>query len=437
MEKQEILQATPPKGTRDFLPNEAALRDWAIGVIKKVYRDHGFTPIETPALENIKLLKRGEGGENLQLIFEILKRGDKLEKAVSGNGHQSDLSDLGLRFDLTVPLVRYYANNTNDLPVPFKAIQIGNVWRAERPQKGRYRQFTQCDIDIIGLKSHFAELDLLNASASALTAIGLTGFTIRINDRSYLQKIAAHCGFEESSWERVFIAIDKLDKIGIDGVKQELSQENYKQESINKLVQLFEKIEPLIKDTACNGTEQVEKMLSLLPDINGEEAIANLSEIVKALSLNKNNYSIVFDPTLVRGMGYYTGPIFEISVPGYNFSVAGGGRYDKMIGKFLGRDVPACGFSIGFERIITILQEKNFSQPDRPDLTALIYDQSRDNLESVMQAFLNLTDKGLKPSIIPRRKDLKKQLDQLLEQGFVNFSLFRGDPEAMELKDLK
>ncbi|MEZ4543798.1 MAG: ATP phosphoribosyltransferase regulatory subunit [Cyanobacteriota/Melainabacteria group bacterium] len=267
MAKQETLKATPPRGTRDFLPEEAALRDWACEKIKATYREHGFTPIETPALENIKLLKRGEGGENLQLIFEILKRGEKLEKAMSGNGQEPELSDLGLRFDLTVPLVRYYSNNANELPIPFKAVQIGNVWRAERPQKGRFRQFTQCDIDIIGLKSNFAELDLLNASSRALLALGLDGFTIRINDRRYLQDIARYCGFAEESWERVFIAIDKLDKIGLDGVKTELLQENPGQEkAVEKLGEIFNTTDELRSDTTISGSEQIEKMRGLLPD---------------------------------------------------------------------------------------------------------------------------------------------------------------------------
>jgi len=437
MAKQETLKATPPRGTRDFLPEEAALRDWACEKIKATYREHGFTPIETPALENIKLLKRGEGGENLQLIFEILKRGEKLEKAMSGNGQEPELSDLGLRFDLTVPLVRYYSNNANELPIPFKAVQIGNVWRAERPQKGRFRQFTQCDIDIIGLKSNFAELDLLNASSRALLALGLDGFTIRINDRRYLQDIARYCGFAEDSWERVFIAIDKLDKIGLEGVRTELLQENPGQEkAVEKLGEIFLSTDELRSDTTISGSEQIEKMRALLPDTASKELLDELSALIAAIDHNAEGYRIVFDPTLVRGMGYYTGPIFEISVPGYSFSVAGGGRYDRMIEKLLGREVPACGFSIGFERIITILQDRNFSAPDRPSLTALVYDPARDSLEAVMQAFKNLKEQGHKATLVPRRKDLKKQLDQLKEQNISKFCLFRGEPDNLEIKDL-
>lgn len=440
MSKQETLRATPAKGTRDILPDESALRDWATQVIKKTYREHGFTSIETPALENIDLLKRGEGGENLQLIFEILKRGEKLEKAVSGNGKQTELSDLGLRFDLTVPLVRYYANNVNDLPTPFKAIQIGNVWRAERPQKGRYRQFTQCDIDIIGLKSTFAELDLLNASTTALLSLGLEDFTLRINDRRYLQEIARFCGFDESSWERVFIAIDKLDKIGLKGVKEELGQVSHgSEEAIEKLSQLFTTISPLLEDTTSSGTQQVESMISTLPTPNDLECLQDLKALIEAVSKAGKNFKVVFDPTLVRGMGYYTGPIFEISAPGSKSSVAGGGRYDHMIGKFLGREVPACGFSLGFERIISILAEKNFSIPEKIELTALIYDQGRDSLTGVMEAFQKLkSDSGsANVSLVPRRKDMKKQLDQLKSQGLAKFCVFRGDPaDNLEVKNL-
>lgn len=434
--KQETIRSTPPKGTRDFLPDEACLRDWACDKIKETYREFGYSSIETPAIENIKLLKRGEGGENLQLIFEILKRGEKLEKATSGNGSEMDLSDFGLRFDLTVPLVRYYANNVNDLPTPFKAIQIGPVWRAERPQKGRYRQFTQCDIDIIGQKTRFAELDLLNASSCALKKLGLNDFTIRINDRAFLQEIARYCQFAEDSWDKVFIAIDKLDKIGIDGIKSELSSQNHSESSINKLLDLFSKVEPVLSDTTISGLDQVSVLKEALAVITNQEKIEELKELIGALSQNADGYSVKFDPTLVRGMGYYTGPIFEASVPGYNFSVAGGGRYDNMIGKFLGRDVPACGFSIGFERVITVLQETQSKAGYKPELLALIYDEKRDTYEPVMKALIELRKSGKKVSLMPKRKDLKKQLDQIKEQGVIKFCIFKGDPENLDIKEL-
>lgn len=436
MAKQETIRATPAKGTRDFLPKESLLRDWATDKIKETYRNFGFTVIETPALENIELLKKGEGGENLQLIFEILKRGDKLEKAISSNGSQLNLSDLGLRFDLTVPLVRYYANNVNELPTPFKSIQIGPVWRAERPQKGRYRQFTQCDIDIIGLKSSFAELDLLNATSSALVNLGLKGFTVRINDRAYLQELVKYFEFDELVWDKVFISLDKLDKIGLAGVKKELPTSN-SPEKTEKFWDLLDVYCNLMNDTSCSGIEQFKKLEEAIPqEVKEAGVLTNVKELVEAIEKHNSDFKVQFDPTLVRGMGYYTGPIFEVSVEGYGFSVAGGGRYDKMIGKFLGRDVPACGFSIGFERIVTILEDQNFQVPNSNNLTALIFDEKRDSVGPVMEAFAKLRMDDLAVSLVPKRKDLKKQLDHLKSQGISKFCIFRGDPQNLEIKDL-
>ncbi|MCA9803106.1 MAG: histidine--tRNA ligase [Cyanobacteria bacterium HKST-UBA02] len=425
------LKTTPARGTRDLLPAEVALRDWATQIIKHTYESFGFTRIETPAIENIDLLKRGEGGENLQLIFEILKRGEKLEAALKEG---SELSDLGLRFDLTVPLVRFYANNLNDLPNPFKAIQIGPVWRAESPQKDRYRQFTQCDIDVIGIKSAFAELDLLCATSEALLNLGFDGFTIRLNDRRLLTDLAIHCGFAQDRLDNVFITVDKLDKIGMDGVRKELLNNNHNPDSVDKLIAIYEPVAGI----KASGAEQAEKVLALMPENSESSYREELKELIACLSDSShgNRFSLVLDPTLVRGMGYYTGPIFEVTVPGFAHSVAGGGRYDHMVEKFLDREVSACGFSIGFERIISILQERGIGPGPREKLLALIYDQGRDRLTATMQAMTRLKSQNWAVSLVAKKKDLKKQIDQLAGQGYAAFCVFRGDPEDLQVKEL-
>lgn len=425
------LGSAPPSGMRDFLPAEVALRDWATAAIIRTYERFGFTRIETPALENINLLRRGEGGENLQLIFEVLKRGDKLEKELKCDSvNRLDLADLGLRFDLTVPLVRFYANNQGSLPSPFKSIQIGSVWRAESPQHGRYRQFTQCDIDIIGVKSEIAETELLQASATALLELGFNGFTIRINDRRILTELAEFCGFSEERFDSVFIAVDKLDKIGLAGVKAELGKDGHPHEAIEKLLDVLHRV----RDDQSGQLKEAHKYL---PHTLPEDVYRSLQSVIDAVTAqSQGRYDIKFDPTLVRGMGYYTGQIFEISCPGYSSSVGGGGRYDKMVGKFSGRDTPACGFSIGFERIINILQEKNFKPPTASEKIALICEPDRDSHCDILAAAAKLRDRASVVSIQVRKKDMKKQLDALLAQGFDSFCVYKGDVNALDVKPL-
>ncbi len=419
--------SAPASGMRDFLPNDAALRDWASGVILDVYERFGFTRIETPALEHINLLRRGEGGENLALIFEVLKRGEKLERELQNNPvDKNELADLGLRFDLTVPLVRFYSNNQGSLPTPLKAIQIGPVWRAESPQQGRFRQFTQCDIDIIGVKSELAEAELITATSAALLKLGFEDFIVRINDRRILTEIAEFCEFSEDRFESVFIALDKLDKIGLEGVRRELNAVSYSGEATDKLLNILELV---MKE---DDFEAVKKALpsTILPD-----AYTGLKNVLDAVTqASRGRYRIKFDPTLVRGMGYYTGQIFEISNPGYSSSIAGGGRYDKMVGKFSGRDTPACGFSIGFERIIAILTEKGFKPPRAERKIALICEPDRDPIANVLQAADGLREQGHIVCILPRKKDMKKQLDALLAQDFTHYCSYR--PDNLELKEL-
>ena len=419
------LGSAPASGMRDLLPADASLRDWASSVILRTYQQFGFTRIETPALEHINLLRRGEGGENLALIFEVMKRGDKLDRELNVSPiNRLELADLGLRFDLTVPLVRFYAHNQGTLPTPLKAIQIGPVWRAESPQQGRFRQFTQCDIDIIGVKSECAEMELIQATSTALMQLGFKDFTVRINDRRILTELAEFCEFSENRFEQVFIALDKLDKIGVEGVRKELKGLSHSGDEADRLISILEKIMP---------EDDFDKIKTGLPHTILPAVFDGLKNVIDGINATSGGaFKIKFDPTLVRGMGYYTGQIFEISAPGYTSSIAGGGRYDKMVGKFVGRDTPACGFSIGFERIISILSDSGFKPPTAAQKIALIFDPDRDPLKDVFSAAQKLRTDDVVVSLLPRKKDMKKQLDALVTQEYTHYCSFR--PDNVEVK---
>ena len=348
------LKKKPVTGMKDILPAEMEIRDYVIGLIKETYRSFGFSSIETPCVEHIENLCSKQGGDNEKLIFKILKRGEKLKLAEAKE--EADLVDGGLRYDLTLPLSRYYANHSNELPAPFKALQMGSVWRADRPQRGRYRQFMQCDIDILGEPSNLAEIELILATTSLLGKLDFNNFTIRINDRRFLKAMAAYSGFEEKDYDSVFITLDKMDKIGLDGVAAEMKENGYAEESVEKYLQLFKEITGDVEGVrACK-----EKLQGFLP----EDAADSLEMIITSVeSAKEADFRMLFDPTLVRGMSYYTGTIFEISMDEFGGSVGGGGRYDKMIGKFTGQDTPAVGFSIGFERIVMLLMERGYKVP--------------------------------------------------------------------------
>ena len=348
------LSKRPVTGMKDILPAEMQIRDYVIGLIKETYKGFGFTPIETPCVENIANLSSKQGGENEKLIFKIMKRGEKLnlETATCEN----DLTDSGLRYDLTVPLSRFYSNNAANLPKPFKALQIGPVWRADRPQKGRFRQFYQCDIAILGDATNLAEIELFLATTTLLGKIGFSGFNVRINDRRILKAMAKYSGFPESQFDEVFIILDKMDKIGLDGVAEELKKAGFEESSIQTYLKMFEELKSQENGIAYIGEK--------LKDVLEGDAANNLQQIVSAVEqTTKSSFQLSFDPTLVRGMSYYTGTIFEIEMEGFPGSVAGGGRYDEMVGKFTNMQTPACGFSIGFERIVTILLENGFEVP--------------------------------------------------------------------------
>ncbi len=414
------LSKKPVNGMKDILPEEMQIRDYVQQVIRETYRSFGFTPIETPCMENIANLSNKQGGENEKLIFKVMKRGEKLK--VKEAETEADLVDFGMRYDLTVPLVRYYANNANDLPSPFKSLQMGNVWRADRPQRGRYRQFMQCDIDIIGEPSNLAEIELILATTTTIGKLGFHNFEIKINERRILKAMAAYSGFPEEEFDTVFIILDKMDKIGLEGVAEELEKEGYAKESIDKYLALF------------NGVEQAQNGIRYLAgELEGfldPEVERNLMEIIDSVEAAKTaDFRMVFDPTLVRGMSYYTGTIFEISMPELGAACGGGGRYDKMVGKFTGNDVPACGFSIGFERIILLLMESGFTVPmQRPKVAYLIEKgYPAEKLTEVIAKAQEERVAGKQVLVVRMNKNKKFQKEKLAAEGYKELVEFYKD----------
>ena len=415
------LSKKPVNGMKDILPNEMQIRDYVINVIQETYAEFGFTRIETPCVENIANLSNKQGGENEKLIFKILKRGEKLNLETAQS--EADLVDGGLRYDLTVPLVRFYSNNGANLPNPFKALQIGPVWRADRPQRGRYRQFYQCDIDILGEPSNLAEIELILATTTTLGKLGFKGFEIRINERRILKAMAAYSGFAEEDYDSVFITLDKMDKIGLEGVEKELKEAGYGDENVDKYLYLFKGM-----DTAEDGfawlTEEIKDFLEA-------DVKENLGEIITSVEAVKNaDFKMVFDPTLVRGMSYYTGTIFEIAIPEFGGSCGGGGRYDKMVGKFTGNDVPACGFSIGFERIVLLLLESGYQIPNAKKKTAFLIEKGMptDRLCEVMKEAQEARANGEQILVSRMNKNKKFQKEQLMKEGYNDFKEFYKNP---------
>ena len=415
------LSKKPVTGMKDILPEEMQIRDYVISVIKETYGKFGFTSIETPCVENIENLSNKQGGENEKLIFKILKRGEKLNLETAES--EKDLVDSGLRYDLTVPLVRFYSNHANELPSPFKALQMGNVWRADRPQRGRYRQFMQCDIDILGEPSNLAEIELILATTTTLGKLGFKNFQIRINERRILKAMAAYSGFPEEAYDSVFITLDKMDKIGFAGVEAELLENGFAKESVDKYLSLFKGMEE-----ASDGLSYLSRELG---DFLDEEVKTSLQEIMESVGATKSSdFELVFDPTLVRGMSYYTGTIFEIAMPEFGGSCGGGGRYDKMVGKFTGNDVPACGFSIGFERIILLLMESGFKVPSQPGKVAYLIEKgiSSQELCKVIAQAQEERKEGLQVLVVRMNKNKKFQKEQLTKEGYTEFKEFYKNP---------
>lgn len=411
------MKATPLKGTRDYLPKEAQLRDYLQNIILETYRDAGFMRITTPIIEDAQNLDKSDGGENLNLIFKILKRGDKLTKALSSDPDEKSLCDMGLRYDLTLPLSRYYANNRNELMAPFKVIQMDRVYRAERPQKGRLREFMQCDIDIIGNASTDAEVELILTTTKALKRIGIDQFTVKINDRRILKSIFSYAGFAEEDNEKLAIIFDKLDKIGLEGVEKEMQDAAFDPEAISRFLSLFE-----------SGSLTIDTIASVC-DASYVNDVKHIMDTVKAAS--DNAFDIVFTPSLVRGQGYYTGTIFEVEAEGYSGACAGGGRYDNLIGKFLNEDIPAVGFSIGFERIFGILMEKEYTIPGQKKRIALFYNEE-DYIDALKEA--ETLRKNYMVSVFARPKKLGKFLGKLEAQEFDGYRVF-GEEDGIKMFD--
>ncbi len=414
------LSKKPVNGMKDILPEEMKIRDYVQGIIKETYRKFGFTSIETPCMENISNLTNKQGGDNEKLIFKVLKRGEKLNVAEATT--EEEVVDFGMRYDLTVPLVRYYSNNSAQLPSPFKALQMGSVWRADRPQRGRYRQFMQCDIDILGEPSNLAEIELILATTTTLGRIGFKGFEIRINDRQILKAMAAYSGFPEESYDSVFITLDKMDKIGLEGVKAELLENGFVAESVEKYLSLYQGLN--------DAKDKLSYLSDSLMDVLDASVIDGLREIIDSVSTTKNaEFEMVFDATLVRGMSYYTGTIFEIAIPEFGGSCGGGGRYDKMVGKFTGQDVPACGFSIGFERIIMLLMESGFKIPGEDKKVAYLIEKgvSGQALCEVIAKAQEARKDGQQVLVARMNKNKKFQKEQLTAEGYEEFVEFYKD----------
>ncbi|WP_411721524.1 histidine--tRNA ligase [Mycetocola sp.] len=419
---------TPPRGMRDFLPRDKARREHALGIIRSVYSRFGFDEIETPVVEDFARLHSGLGGDNEKLAFNVLKRGLTPEDAVSAaeSGSLDSLADLGLRFDLTVPLARFYATHRAELPPVFRAVQIAPVWRAERPQKGRYRQFMQCDIDIIGEAGPLAEIELISATSAALSALGLTGCRVRINDRRLLTGMLDAFGFVPAEHPGVLITVDKLDKIGTAGVLAELREREATPEAVNRLEEFFARPTP---EDQLFGEAQIRSQLPLGVD---DSVIAELT-MIGAAAAHADSTPVIFDPFLVRGMGYYTGPIFEIEHPGLGYSLGGGGRYDGMIGRFLGQDVPATGFSIGFERVVDLLE---LTEDASSDSLVLVYD--RDVAPAALVGLKSeLITSGKRVRLEKRVKNLKALLDRVTGEGFTAFAFVTASTASAAELDLK
>ena len=400
---------------KDILPKEMAIRNYVMNMIRETYGTFGFSAIETPCVEHIENLCSKQGGENEKLIFKIMKRGEKLKLDTAKT--ENDLTDSGLRYDLTVPLSRYYSNNANELPAPFKALQMGNVWRADRPQRGRFRQFMQCDIDILGEPTYLAEIELVLATTTLLGKLDFHNFTIRINDRRILKAMAQYSGFPAESFDTVFIILDKMDKIGIEGVAEELEKEGFAKESIDTYLGLFREI--------TNDVEGVRYIKEKLSDVLEAGIAEDLETIINTVeSVKTADFKMSFDPTLVRGMSYYTGPI--ISMDEFGGSVGGGGRYDEMIGKFTGNNTCACGFSIGFERIVMLLLERGYEIPTKNGKKAYLIEKNKpaDKLLNILKQATEERSAGTQINISIMKKNKKFQKDQLAADGYTEYVEF-------------
>lgn len=407
------MKTTAVKGMNDYLPNEVALREYMQRTIQNIYQSYGYQKISTPAVEDAENLDKSDGGDNLNLIFKIMKRGEKLTAALSEQRYD-DLSDLGLRYDLTLPLCRYYAAHRNQLMFPMKCIQVDKVYRAERPQKGRLREFIQCDIDIIGSSAAESEIELISVTAEALLTLGFANFTVVVNDRGILNAVLRSLGFAEEALASVCVSFDKLDKIGAAGVAAELTEKGFAADAISKFTALLEKL-----------PHTVEAVKSLCPDTALAEKLERV--IREATALADGKYAVEFDLSLVRGQGYYTGTIFEIRSNDFGSSIAGGGRYDNLIGKFIGEEIPAVGFSIGFERIFSLMLQNNMQIPNRRKQLAVLFEE---DFLAANAAAASLR-KEYDVTVMEKPKKVGKLLSKLEQNGFDGF-VYAASPETIK-----
>ena len=405
---------------KDILPREMEIRDYVMNMIQETYKTFGFTHMETPCMEHIENLCSKQGGDNEKLIFKVLKRGEKLKLAEAKE--ENDVVDCGLRYDLTVPLSRYYSEHVNELPSPFKALQMGYVWRADRPQRGRYRQFMQCDIDILGEPSYLAEIELILATSTLLSKLNFKQFTIHINNRKILKAMADYSGFPKEDYDKVFVILDKMDKIGRDGVSSELLEAGYSQQCVDTYTSLFDQLE--------SGSNGIKKLKEILGDCLDDETAADMITIMDTVNATKSSQlNIEFDPTLVRGMSYYTGTIFEIYMDEFGSAVGGGGRYDEMIGKFTGTDTCACGFSIGFERIVMLLLESDYQVPTKAGKKAFLIDKkvSGEQRAEILAKAMDERRQGVQVNVSVMKKNKKFQKDLLMQEGYTDIKEFYAD----------
>jgi histidyl-tRNA synthetase len=430
-----VPSVNPPRGMRDFLPAEKARRERVLALIRDRYRAHGFDEVETPVMEDHARLHAGIGGDNEKLAYNVLKRGLDADAIRAAADDPAELADLGLRYDLTVPLARFYASHRAELPGVFRAVQIAPVWRAERPQKGRYRQFVQCDIDIVGDGSSRAEAELIVATLDTVDALGLSGATVRINDRRALEWMLESFGFPAAERPGVLITIDKLDKIAAAGVVAELRERGATPAAVDRLDAFLHR--PQTLEYAPYGERQIRRAL---PDGAPDDVVAQLVGIGAAVAAARPDQTgpgdlpLVFDPFLVRGMGYYTGTIFELAHPSVDYSLGGGGRYDGMIGRFLGQDVPAVGFSLGFERLVELVAASTGS-PERA--VVLVHDRDMP-LGELIALKAALTADGARVRLEERPKNLRALLERAASDGYTSFATASAGTtvDALDVKPL-
>lgn len=416
------FDTNPVRGTVDYLPAEMETRAFAEQIILKTYKENGFLQIKTPILESLNLLTSGDSGDNQKLMFKTVKRGDKLDLN-KPNLTENDIVEEGLRYDLTVPLVRFYINNRDKLPTPFKAIQIDEAFRAERPQRGRIRQFTQCDIDILGDGTPMAEIELLYAYMCSYKALGFNKLTFKINDRRALNELIVGAGFELEKVTDICISLDKFDKIGFDGVVNELIQNGYDDKKVSSLIEKFKKLKSI-----DNNTQKLELLKTFGVT---EDVINSLSQIINAVSsFNFAGYKIEYDVCVIRGQGYYTGTVIEVFDDDFGRAIGGGGRYDKMIEKFAGVSIPAVGVSIGLYSVVMLLNERGFKAPSQK--LALVYDKNS-SFNDVLKTKIEFMNKGFAVSAFAFPKNFNNFADKIKQNGYTKLVKMADTSKIIDL----